>query len=226
MTTANGHKAATPVDVLARADSRWATRRGDDPAPREYLEHLAKYLEPVLPASKADAQPSISDDELADLRERLAAAEQLAAGRGATVDQLTAELANARADRPLMSKVDGLTAELDKATTDNRALTQQVGQLRADYDSATADTSQLAELYEQIVRERDQLAAQVAVVQAHVCAWEWPDPNKRLEPCECGRPYPRYALEELTEPVKPDPEDWGPIFARIRAELKGGVARG
>lgn len=250
MTTTNGHKAADPVDVLRRADGRWATKRGDDPAPREYLEHLAKFVEPLVQPPKVAVASSTSDAERAQLQQQVAAAEQLSASRGAAVDQLTAELAAAHADRdrasddfaaamrrinPLDARVDGLTDELaasrddaltarnerDAAAAESNSLTKQVGQLRADYDSAIADTSKLAELYEQIVRERDQLAAQVAVVQAHVCTWESPGPNQRLLPCECGRPFPRYAVEELTDPVKPDADDWALIFARIRSELKG-----
>jgi hypothetical protein len=232
--TTNGKPAADVVDVLRRADHRWATRNNDDPAPAEYLAHLAKYLEPRVVPSQSDAGPSISDAELPKLRDQLAAAEQLAVSRGAAVDQLTAELDSARTDardlqhtaERLAVNVQNARQERDTATKQITDLTKQVGQLRADYDSAVADTGQLAGLYEQVVRERDQLAEQVAVVQAHVCSWPWPDPNERVLPCECGRPYPRYAVEELTEPIPPDPDGWRPLFDRIRAQLKGGPVRG
>jgi chromosome segregation ATPase len=109
--------------LLKRADSRWAKDRADDPAPVEYLQHLATYLQPVAP--NADAAPAVDERELNMLREQAAAAETNAAARRAELDQARAQ-------------IDELSQQVE---TEHREALRAIGAL----ESARLERDQLAE---------------------------------------------------------------------------------
>lgn len=260
--SAQGERPAAVIDVLRRADRRWADKRADEPAATAYLEHLATFLEPHV-GDQPPAAADPGDTELRQLTEKLADAERTAAARTAERDQLAAQLAELRRqhdhehteavraigaleqtrrerdtweseyERVRDEKLVELTEALeqrDKATAgearareDLAELTRKTGSLRADYAAAADDNQKLADQLAALTAERDQLTEQVQRAAAHRCAWEWPGPDQLVEPCECGRPYPRY-LEEVDEeddePVEPDAESWEALFCRIRDELQ------
>lgn len=199
MTTTNAHQPATAIAVLRRADQRWATRQADDPAAPAYLEHLAKYVQPLV---ENTAVVPADDRELNQLREQALTATPAAAARQTELDQAHTELA-------------GLRANLADATT-------LIGDLRTDYDTATRDTQKLADQLEELSRERDQLAKQLRIATTHQCTWEWPGPNEPVKDCTCGRPYPRHLPPFETEEVQPDREPWSELFDRIRGQLEAG----
>jgi DNA repair exonuclease SbcCD ATPase subunit len=166
--------------------------------------------------------PAPADDAaLADVRERLAAAEQNAAARAAERDQLRADLAE---QRTILDQVTGELATARANETEARdhlaALTRKVGALRADYTAAADDNRALADQLAAITAERDQLAEQAELDIAHRCAWPWPDPDLPVQPCECGRPYPRYLEDVEDEEPERDVEPWEALFDRIRDEIQ------
>lgn len=140
MAATNGHKPASVVAVLQRADSRWAKEQGDDPSAAEYLEHLATFLEPVV---QADKLPAADEKDLALLREQVVAAETNATARRAERDEAQAE-------------VDQLRAAVEDADQRREDLRTEL-QRHAD---AQENRAKCAEA------ERDQLAEQLAATPA------------------------------------------------------------
>lgn len=211
----NGHQSpATIVEVLKRADKRWAADHADDPAQAAYLAHLATFVEPLLAAGGTGGSPRPDAAAPADTAE---------------LDQLRAEIADLAGQRAAhRAEIEAVEAERDAARGDaDRVreqladLTRKTGALRADYQAVAEENRALADQLAAITAERDQLAEQMQRASAHRCAWEWPGPDQRVEPCECGRPYPRYLeeIEEDDEPNEPDGESWEALFNRIRDEL-------
>lgn len=183
MAATNGTKQqASALALLKRADSRWARDRADDPAPAEYLEHLATFLQPVAP--NANATPAVDEHELTMLREQAAAAETNAAARRAELDQARAEI------EQLREQVDTQSAPEPADPAKLREQEKLIRKLRADYDEIAADNEKLA----------DQLAAartQRDGVINHTCSWQWHGADEPIKPCACGRPVPRYELREV-----------------------------
>lgn len=205
---------ATVLDVLRRADQRWAQKQSDEPAADEYLKHLAQFVQPVVGDTPA---PQVDERELTRLREQAAAAEQNAAARRAERDEERAEVEQLRAQVETLQREavravgalestrrerDQLNEQLTEArATDPRETVVESGkvreqeklirQLRADYDALAADNQKMA----------DQLAAarsQRDGVVEHRCTWQWHGPDEPMRPCECGRPVPRYELREVS----------------------------
>lgn len=189
MTATNG-TGPELIQVLMRADRRWADKRADEPAPPDYLQHLEQYLRPLVGAagevSNGDAQPSIPD----------------------------ADTANLRAQR------DRARSEVQRLEQANQELTKELGRMRTDYAESVRGSAELADQVEQLRREREQLANQLHSERKHECAWEWPDPDGPLLPCACGRPWPRYATQDETEEVEPEVEPWAELLDRVRGELQ------
>lgn len=241
----NGTKRAVPDtrdfdanSLLRRADRAWTNRTADDPAPPEYLAHLAQYLrqhltgDTALDPAPAEPTPVVDDRELVALREQVTAAEQNAAGRRAEADQLRAEntdlrgqLVNANEAFNELAKVrrqnDALNAHLAEANDDNASLADQAAdleQLRANAEAATKLIGTLRADYDTVQAERDRLADELAAATVHVCTYPWPDPYGPVEPCSCGRSFPRYVVPEVDDIE--DVEPWDDLFDRIRAEIE------
>lgn len=198
MTTTTDRKPVTAIAALRRADQRWASRQADEPAAPAYLDHLAKYLQPLVEHSAA---APVDDRELNQLREQVLVATNDAAARQAELDQAHAQIAELRTNLTLAEEV--------------------IAEYRADYELATRDNQKLADQLADLSRERDQLAKQLRAATAHQCTWEWPGPNKPVKDCTCGRPYPRHLPPFETEEIEPDREPWSELFDRIRDQLEG-----
>ncbi|GAB3376389.1 hypothetical protein [Amycolatopsis echigonensis] len=192
--------------ALARADRRYATRFGDDPAPREYLDALANAVRPFL------TEPKTSRDSAPDSERETALASvaaELRVDNARLADQLQAE----------QDKTKRLTAELEQARAaiegKNEALREHaatVERLRAELADA----------------ERDRDAAHAALdeqdaarVEPHQHRYPWPDPSRLPEPCECGREYPRAVPPPTRAAADPEPEPWGGLLGQVRGELRG-----
>lgn len=185
--TVNGISRATAIDLLVRADKRWATRHHDDPARGDYLEHLAAAIKPLidpttpinLDAHFNDGSPSKNDAEL----ER--------------------QLTEIRDER------DTARTQLDDANVDNARLADEIAALRQQLEQLRAENTALVE-------ERAQLAE--VADQPHICQWDWSDPTQPIQPCACGRTWPRY-LEYEEEEIEPDVEPWDTVFQQLRDQL-------
>lgn len=215
--TTNGQiKKNTVVDSLRKADERWARRTNDQPAPTEYLEHLACSLPAAAVASNSNTAPSNADAETSRLREQVVAAENNAAARRAELDQARAELTDAKAEieklraaaagpRPPtvtarkddaeLEQLRARVTELEAVEADSKKL---IGELRSDYDAAVDDTQKVADQLSLVSAERDRLAERLGAATSHRCTWQWHGPEEPVKPCTCGRPVPRYEIQEIS----------------------------
>lgn len=216
--TTNGQtKKTTVVDSLRKADERWARRHSDQPAPSEYLEHLACSLPAAAVASNSDAAPSVTDAEVARLREQVVAAENNAAARlaerneaRAEVEQLlqqiqaeqretnraTGALESARRERDQLSEQlasvrDETNREPVNEAEEIRHQAKLIKELRADYDALVVDNKDMADRLAAAQAQRDS-------VTDHRCVWQWHGPDEPVKPCTCGRHAPRYELREVS----------------------------
>lgn len=229
MTKTNGVDNAGLLPALKRADGLWATRHGDDPAGQPYLEHLERYLTPHMGPSNGDGPPSdIDAGEVADLRARLATAERDLATRTAAADQLAAELETARAALERAgADLKSTEAELEMVRDERAHLVDDLGEARTrrghDEQAVGNVLDELKKLKSAnaVLRQKLRRANERAdEVGKHVHRYPAPGPGLPLEPCECGRPYPRY-FEDVDEDEDgaPDVEPWADLFDRIRDEI-------
>lgn len=225
--TTNGTKPDV-LSVLERAHQRWAQRQHDEPAAPGYLEHLEKYLRPLLDeASKLDGSASTIDaGELNDLRTRIEAAERELATRTAAHDQLAGELQTARTElgevRKQLAAAEG---ELELVRDERARLVDELGesrQRRGHDEQAVANVLGEAEKHKSaaaVLRQKLRRATErLERAEQHEHFYPWPDPAKPPEPCACGRLWPRL-LDEDTEEVEPDLEPWDALWARLRVDL-------
>jgi len=95
--------AAADVDVtVKRADGRWASRNGDEPASPDYLKHMADAVRPLLgqppagPVDDVQVKQLLADKErLDDLVDEL---RKQADTRGATIDRQARQIQDLRRD--------------------------------------------------------------------------------------------------------------------------------
>lgn len=192
--TTNGQtKKTTVVDSLRKADERWARRHSDQPAPSEYLEHLACSLPAAAVASNSDAAPSITDTEVARLREQVVAAENNAATRRGELDQARALIDELReqaqaAEGTAEQRVNDLRTELGRhvdaqesrakrAEAERDKFREQLTQTRAEIkelgkqsETQQRDAAENYGVLEATRLERDQLAEQLAEARAQKSA--------------------------------------------------------
>lgn len=221
MGATNGHKPASVVAVLQRADSRWVKEHGYDPFAPEYLEHLATFLQPVVQPDNAG--PAVDEKDLALLREQAASAESNAAARRAERDQARGELDQVRAEIEQMRQaLDAEHREAMRAVGALEATRRERDQLAEKLAAARDATNpepaadaeqvskqaklikQLREDYDYIAADNQKIADQLAAAQAqrdsvtdHRCSWAWHGPDEPVKPCTCGRSAPRYELREV-----------------------------
>lgn len=191
------------ASVLKRADARYNHRRGDDPAPSEYLDALVLAVNPLLDQMRrGGATPS--DAELVKLREE---------------------------NGDLADEVARLTKALATQTPEVHRLTVALDELAAEARNATANLTEHARLLEERdgqVRELRHLvdeleAAQRAAVPAepHRHQYVWPEPGTAPAPCACGQPYPRTNITKAKAPKATTPEPFAALFSRVRGQLAG-----
>jgi HAMP domain-containing protein len=223
--------APTVDSVLRRADGRWASRTGDEPAPPEYLAALATALRPLLEQSGA---PGTDVEELARLRSEFDARGRIIAQRDKTIEDLTEKLAKAR--------LAG-TAGVERVTRERDEARQQLADARAQLaDGAPAAeverlAAEIAELKQQLAAEGERLAAvtrDLAMANAtldeiadeessrpaaapHRHQYEVDLKTGERKPCECEQPWIRDLVED-DEPVEPDVEPLTELLNRIRVE--------
>jgi small-conductance mechanosensitive channel len=158
VTGTNGTKPASVVTVLQRADSRWAKQKADDPAPHEYLEHLATFVQPLV--QNGHGTPATDDRDLARLREQVTAAENNAAARRTERDEARAEIEQLRAavegaDQrredmrlELQRHVDAQENRAEHAEAERDQLAEQLAMMPA--PTAQADAVEVQQLRDQV----------------------------------------------------------------------------
>lgn len=228
---------AVDLDVaVKRADGRWATRNGDEPASLDYLKHMADAVRPLLgqpsgPVDDVQVQQLLADKQrLNDLAEEL---RKQADTRGKVIDRQTRDLAalkkqltDAETDsrRRIDAAVSAVTADGEKLREEADRLRQALVLRTGELDEARVGVADLqaAELVEQLKADNAALAEQLAVAQQaapHHHQYVVDAPGSEPRPCECGQPYPRTVV--VTEPVKPStPEPWADLFGQIRADAR------
>ncbi len=119
--TVTSHTPPRVIDVLQRADQRWARRHADEPATAECLKHLATFLQPLVESCAATSAEPIDNHELTQLREQVQAATSATVRVQAELDQAHAEL-------------DRLRAAHETANRDNQVLADQIAALGRERD--------------------------------------------------------------------------------------------
>lgn len=169
--------------------------------------HASSTPEQRVGAIATCARQAVSLGDLADLLQMLG------------LDGSAVEIAEALARPPVeQPSADDLAEAWDTAArlADQMAALQvEVGHLRADCAALSDERAILTEEAGQL-----RLAAAERVESRHVCQWDWSDPAKPIQPCSCGRAWPRY-VEYEEEDVEPDVEPWESLFGRLRCELPG-----
>jgi hypothetical protein len=197
MTAADQH--LDVLTILRRTERTWCRQNADESRGPGYLELLADAVRDHLAASDVDAAPSNSD-----------------AVDGAQRDALRAigALEATRRER------DDARAERDQRDARIIELTKEVGRLRADLAARDTEREHDRQAVTNVLGERDRLVAELAKKQPHRHVYEWPAPDKPIEPCSCGRPFPRYRqdVEEWGDDI-PDIEPWAELLGRVRDEL-------
>jgi hypothetical protein len=221
--------AAADVDVtVKRADARWASRNGDEPASPDYLKHMADAVRPLLgqPGGQVDdvqvkqllADKQRLGDLVDELRKHVDARDRTLDRQKSALEQVKAELAGANraADSTaLREKLAAAGADVERLTTLTNELENQV----------KARGSIIERRETELAQERgviDELRRQLAAVEQpapHHHRYPVDAPGSTPRPCECGQPYPRTAV--VTAVVKPSaPEPWADLFGQIRDEAK------
>lgn len=225
--TATITPAADLDGVVKRADARWAGRHGDEPAAPEYLKAITDAVRPLLEQTGA-AGPGVDLDELARLRSESDARGRLLEDRATEIAELTTKLERARSVGT--ASVERLTRERDEARAerdtaraqlrdaapapDVERLTGEVAELTKQLAAATRDLALANKTLDEIADD----AANQPTAVPHRHQYQLDLATGRHADCECGQPWIRDLVEE-DEPVVPDVEPLDQLFARIRAEV-------
>jgi len=227
--------------VIRRADARWASRHGDEPAAPAYLQQIIAAVRPLLgqppagPVDDVQVKQLLADKQrLEDLADEL---RKQADSRAKVIDGRRREIAE------LHKQVAERTASLEERVAAFKLLEKDLAAAREQLAAAGADverlTAHVTELDSQVqargaIIERrdadvaqlhttvDELRAKLAAEQAtpaHHHRYVVEAPGTEPRPCECGQPYPRAVI--VTEAVEPSaPEPWAELLGRIRDEAK------
>lgn len=212
--TTNG-AAVDLLGALVRADKSWARTHGDEPRERQYMEWLEQHARERVAVEAPD--------------QRMAEAERELTARTAALDQLVAEVDSARADhRRVADELSATEQELESTRDERARLAEQLAEAQGTAGHVDqASVNALAELEKvksanAVLRQKLRRAIERADEAGgkHVHRYPAPGPGLPLEPCECGRPYPRY-FEDVDEDEDgaPDVEPWADLFDRIRDEI-------
>lgn len=216
--------AALDVDVtVKRADGRWASRNGDEPASPDYLKHMADAVRPLLgqPAGPVDdihvqqllADKQRLDDLVTELRKHVTARDKTIERQNGDAARLKSERDEARAER------DTARAQLrDRPTDTHGKLVAAAAEVTTREKLATS-AAEVERLTAEVARLNQLLAARE--IPEHSCLYPLAEPGAEPGPCEvCERPYPRSADAYELEDVEPTVEPWAALFGQIRDEAK------
>ncbi len=212
-TTVNG---VTARSILARADKRWTDKSCDDPAPAEYLDHLAQAVQnhiaehTPLPAPAADAaELQRLNDLVTELQNTIDARDH----------DLTRQVGEITAERDqLLAALDELRADVH--TRVDQAVAKAIAAGKSEVDTLRARVDDLRVDLAQAQRDAQTWEAEYEPVHEH--RYIVNTITRTLDPCTCGLVFPRDTLanhQEDDEDLDDETEPISVLFDRLRIQL-------
>lgn len=198
--------------VLTRADQRWATKQADDPAPTNYLEHLAAALSPLLQPGGAavDLDQVAEVEQLRTERDTAVNLHRMAAEDLAAYDvqwtERTAELEQLREERErALAQRHTANLNYEASRQEHLRTLEHLGRL---VDAINEEWHPDGDVAAQVDRAIQLVAAAHDQLQqrhddgGHVHQYPRNPSTGRINPCGCGHKIPKTARASLTGPTK------------------------
>lgn len=211
--------------ALARADRKFARGSADDEAAPEYLDALARAVEPLVGAIAPGAADSVELEQLRADHQRqtdvVGELRKIVDGHARTADRLSAD------NKRLGEQAADLARHHEQARTEAAEATTKAGSLAVDLKAskeiaaaAKASESSLRSELEGLRKELVDAYAELSAKDEHRHGYPFTG-GIEPGPCSCGHAYPR-SVKPAARDDKPAPvEPVELLFARVRDDLKG-----
>lgn len=204
--------------VLKRADQRYTTKTGDDPAAPDYIDALALALRPITD----DTTPAVDAGELQGLRELVDDQRTRLDDDARTISRQQGEISALKMERDQLAEAPApdpaeTRRQVERAVAAGKA---EADQLRAQVDELRIDLAAAKKALTDAVKEAE--TWQRGAHPEHVHAYPIDGVTGEIGPCSCGLIYPRYTLAAQQDAAEAQPDEDEPIsvlLERVRLEL-------